>query len=292
MSLFFTNLAKNELKPYLLYDPVEHGFRPFQGSIDFSWALLSIAIVPAYFLLLGCLVVIESLLSIMQVAYYYLKSNHEKVNLYLLESKESGVIGLQALCMVIGIAVLLLVIFLFRLFATFILPVIKNNGLSQHKSSEKSLPDVAKSLSKYADLIENAGLEIGVINDALRAYSMDARAFFDNKEDLQQEKRCTRQSISSFALSHFQISKEEIAILRQQAINEELINEYQELVSNYPLFTIEGSVVVSDIELACTALEAHHLKVLNAAELVLPNLYSLLNMEKQMDTPNSSTMKV
>ena len=289
MNIFFTNLARNDLTPYLLYDPVEYGFRPFQGSIDFSWALLSIAIVPAYFLLLGCLVVIESLLSIMQVAYYYLKSNHEKVNLYLLESKESGVIGLQALCMVIGIAVLLLVIFLFRLFATFILPVIKNNGLSQHKSSEKSLPDVAKSLSKYADLIENAGLEIGVINDALRAYSMDARAFFDNNCFSHPEKKYVCSSISEF--SYFQASKEQISLLREQAVSDDLVRVYQELVQSYPLYTHDSSKMVKDIELACAAFEDHHSKVLESATLVLTSLYGLFkNRELVAEKSNSPSL--
>lgn len=290
MVKYFTNLAKNKLKNELFCHPIDYGFKPFQDVVDLSWAFFSIAVLPVYYFMLACLVLVEAFFSLGQVGYYRLRSNYEEDNQYLVESKASAVIGFQISCICVGIAPLLFIIFLLRLAITFVLPITNNREVSQDPSLAKGSSDRTTALSRYADLVENAKVEISIINNALSSYNMEARAFGNNHKNTHHENGHERQSILAF--SYFQATNEQIAILREQELSDDLLNVYQELVQSYPLYTFDGPIRLDEIELACISMEAHHSKVLESAEAMLSNLHSLLNMAKQMDATASSTMKV
>lgn len=138
--------------------------------------------------------------------------------------------------------------------------------------------EVSLALSRYADLVENSKHEISIINKALKTYSMEVRSIVNHHKDTQHEKDRARQSI--LALSYFQATKEQIALLREQVASDDLLGIYQELVRSYPLYSFEKPIKLDEIERACTSLEEHHSKVLESAEIMLPNLYGLLKRGK------------
>jgi hypothetical protein len=149
--------------------------------------------------------------------------------------------------------------------------------------------EISLGLSRYVDLVENARLELSIINSALKTCSLEARALVNNHKHSHPEKKYVCSSISEF--SYFQASKEQISLLREQAVSDDLVRVYQELVQSYPLYTHDSSKMVKDIELACATFEDHHSKVLESATLMLPSLYGLFkNRELVAEKSNSPSL--
>ncbi len=290
MEQYFTKIGENELKHDLFCHPIDYIFKPFQTTTDFISMLVSPFITPGYFLGLTFLVLKESLFSLGYTYYFLIKHNETDSKKHLVDSQSSGKVGSRLLCLFIGIAPLMIVVFLFRLLATLIFTISKSFSLNEQIERVDNQSDITAAISRYATLVANANADINIILQTLESYNMEANAFITDKKQFQQTSEEGHDSITSF--SYFQVCNEQIILPGEQAINGELLRTFKELMKTYPGHSLDTSSTMSDVELACSKFEEHHASVLELANSMLPNLLDFLNMAKQTDTPKSSIMKV
>ncbi len=108
---------------------------------------------------------------------------------------------------------------------------------------------------------------------------MEAKAFIVDKKLKAEQGRLL--SITRF--SYFQVTNEQMTLLKEQELNEDMLGKLQELMQNYPRNSLTALATLEEIELACAGFEEHHAKVLNLVEVMFPNLFSSLNAAKLVD---------
>ena len=290
MEQYFTKIAENELKHELFCHPIDYIFKPFQTTTDFISTLVSPLIAPGYFLGLTFLVLKESLFSLGYTCYFLIRHNETDSKQYLVDSKSSGKVGSQMLCLFIGIAPLMIVVFLFRLLATLVFTISKSFSLNEQIELVDNQSAITAAISRYVTLVKNVNIDRMNIIQSLKTYNTEVEAFITDKKQFQHTSEEGHHSITRF--SYFQVPNEQMILLREQKINDELLGTFQELMETYPRNSLDRSSTLGDVELACSEFEEHHARVLEIANTMIPNLWGFLNMAKQMDAPKSSIMKV
>ena len=156
-------------------------------------------------------------------------------------------------------------------------PLLKGNLGKQVDGSQDK--ETSLSISRYATIVANANVDRNIILQTLKTYNMEAKAFIVDKKQKAEQAR----PLSITRFSYFQVTNEQMTLLREQEINEDMLGTLQELMQNYPRNSLRALATLEEIELACTAFEEHHAKVLNLVEVMLPTLFSSLNEAKLVD---------
>ena len=131
MGQFFTEISENALNHDLFCHPKDYIVKPFQTTIDFISILFSPIILPGYFLALAVAVFAELIISIGYIGYFFIKRNEADGNQSLVESRRKGSVAFQMFCVSVGVAPLMVVVFLLRLVATLISAIIKTMSLNE-----------------------------------------------------------------------------------------------------------------------------------------------------------------
>ena len=209
---------------------------------------------------------VEAIVLIGSAYYFFINNNDNSYQESLLASQPSWIAGTQMLGVSIIIAPVMLIAFLVRLIATFIM-AIKSPNQTELNNVANSYSEETEVISQYATLIEKITSDIQLIERALKNYNTEVKSLVGDKQSIQQNSGQASQSILT----------DEIG--RAQNIDDDLLQEFQILRQSYPQRARDALPTLDDLDLLST----HHTNVLILVDVMLPNLFSDLNLAK--DSP-------
>ena len=145
-------------------------------------------------------------------------------------------------------------------------------AMTKLKLKETSILDEAILNCQIQD--ENQISDLVIIKDALAIYNQETR-FLIQKINTHK----AYESVKKY--SYFQSTPEDASIeFIDKSEHAQMLRLCYELMDSYPSASFDDSLTVEAIHCYYEATEAHHQKVLNLAECLLPDLSSLLNEVK------------
>ena len=279
MEQYFTAIAENEFKKDLFLHPLAYSIKPYQSMTDCLSTIISPIILPGYFLTLAIFSLIESILSTMYLCYLIISKSDTTQD--ITDHTSPAKIGFQMLCACLIIAPLMMVVFLLRLVSTLISEILNTvlSPLEEQRAVLKEKKLILEAIKKYSTLVASAKSEKNIILETLNSYSLEMNSCLSASTSTKQDNE--REYRSCISSSYFQITDEQSVLLREQDINYEMLCSLNELIHYYPINSFNNSSKLNEIELAYTAFEEHHKKIVDLAEVILPSLLCVLNKTKK-----------
>ena len=280
MEQYFTTIAENEFKKDLFLHPLAYSIKPYQSMTDCLSTIISPIILPGYFLTLAIFSLIESILSTMYLCYLFIGNSDTKQD--ITEHTSSAKIGFQMLCACFIIAPLMAVVCLLRLVSTLIFDLIHSldDPLEEQRASLKREKLITEAIGKYAALCTKVKSDRNLILEAFRSYNSEANTCLVQKPIKQYTDKKYQDIVKSL---YFQANDDQVNLLRQKNTNDEMLQNFQELIDGYPNSSFGNPVTLEAVELSFVEFEEHHNKVLNLVDVLFPSMFALLHECKKVE---------
>lgn len=280
MNISFTKITDKELNQELYQDPINYIFKPYKNIKNFTWDVLSMVVLPCYYLGLAILVLGEIITSLSSMFYYFIKSNKTESIQFLNKSKQSTETALKIIFASIFIAPFMLIILLFRFVITIISFSYKSSNIEKRHLTDLT-SQKKEILSNIEHLIDTINEDLSLINQLLDDSNAQLLGIVKDYTEKRNQESVRLQSTHQKYFM-FKESENMITLKREKSTNSELNNTLQELIGNYPKITLDEKSTLDEIKYFHNDLDEHHNKVIRIAEELFPSSSCIVNLAKRI----------